>query len=159
MSIFDSSRLNSLREKAELADLEILTLKPSELTKLNPASLTVGQIITLADVIDAMDTVSTKAATLRTTDTTDVYAPPSRAERRSGGDKAKAVQDMISILTGKIPDDFPVPTVGGPVKYADIPKDEQGNVPDSWLDENCTCTDHEQKRIDADKADGAGLYL
>ena len=95
-----------------------------------------------------------------------VESPQQDAEQEARREEALA--KLRQLLTGNIPDDAPIETVNGTIRFGDIPRTEDGNVNETWLDANCTCDEHEAKRIEADKAAGkpyaddeiaSGLYL
>jgi hypothetical protein len=154
----DRNRLAELRDQAELADLEIETMTASDFGKLNAATLTAGQIITLASLIEAFNTIRNAAPGL----TGDIYATPATSERRSGpfsaysdeADEAKRAEvkeRLLNLLAGRFEPDQKIDTVNGPMRYADLPKDDNGNLPADWIEANCTCDEHERKRIEADR--------
>lgn len=174
----DRNRLAELRDQAELADLEIETMTASDFHKLDAKTLTAGQIITLANLIEAFNTIRSAVPTDLTVSGSypeDVYASPAASERRSDGpfsglnygvqsryndeadqsDAAKREEvkaRLLALLTGSFSPDQEIASVNGPIRYGDIPKDDKGNIPRDWIDANCTCDEHERKRIESDKA-------
>lgn len=179
MGIFDSSaadRLSKLEAEARLADLEIERTKIKDLASLDVQNMTAGEIITLANVIEAIRVITSQRELQPAQ-----YVSPSTSERRGGfgldsgeqdaeqeARREEALAKLRQLLTGNIPDDAPIETVNGTIRFGDIPRTEDGNVNETWLDANCTCDEHEAKRIEADKAAGkpyaddeiaSGLYL
>lgn len=176
MNRADTARLADLRDEAELAELEIKTLTAKDFATLDSSKLTAGQIIVLADLIDAFTVirggiagrVSDAVASSVPSYEGDYYASPLTSETRSDFASATASyasepdqstesrrEEMLArikaLLSGSVPPDTQIQTVGGPVRYADIPKDEDGKPSESWVEANCTCDDHERKRIEADR--------
>jgi hypothetical protein len=54
---------------------------------------------------------------------------------------------------GALSSDPDVMTVNGPVRMSTIPKDTDGGISQAWVDENCPCGDHEEKRANAAQLD------
>jgi hypothetical protein len=152
----DRNRLTELRDSVELAELEILSMSPSDFAKINAANLTAGQIITLASLVDAFSSIRSFQSV---TPGSDVYPSPATSEQRSGlfsgsagsPTREEVKERVLALLAGKFAPDQEISTVNGPVRYADVPKDENGDVPAEWVDANCTCDEHERKRIEADR--------
>lgn len=142
MNRADTARLDDLRARAELAELEIEMLLPKDFAAVDPESMTIGQMIVVADYFRAVRVIKDEADRLAS----KKYSP--QVERRG---------DTLTDVT--------VQTVNGPMKWADVPRNEYGTVPEHWFDANCVCDEHEQGRIDADKRKTAddsiarGLYL
>jgi hypothetical protein len=116
MNRTEIAHLTDLRDRAELAALEIETLPVAQLLELDTSNLTVGQLIVFANMLDAVAVVHKASVSA-------AYVTPQTAERRN--------QDT---------------EIGGKARFADIPKDENGAVPDEWVDANCPCDMHTRKR-------------
>lgn len=159
-------RLADLENEARLADLEIERTPLKDVGNLDIQNMTAGEIITLANVMEAVRVLSD---TLKpSTSVPAKYASPATSERRGGDydDDEEAMDKLRAYLTERLSEEPTVPTVSGPVKLSDVPRDENGAVIKEWLEANCTCDDHERKRIEADRQKSigdpsiaAGLYL
>lgn len=181
---FDRERLDKAESANRLAELDILNARTSDLGKIRASELTAGQLIILADVVNAVRDLTSlpePGNDVSAEDVRDYFAPPSSSERRGGFDpdesaayrSAKAAYDSLtdeekaeladrlrSIFSSKIPDDTTFDTVNGPVKFSDVPKG--GEELSNWLDQNCTCDEHERKRerVVSSAADSEpGMYL
>jgi hypothetical protein len=63
--------------------------------------------------------------------------------------KAEAVRrlkELIKARFGLDSDTNMVDTVNGPVPMSSIPRDEEGNFDQAWINENCNCGDHNDAR-------------
>lgn len=145
----DFKELVTLAIRNRLAAERMEARRITEISDLDTAQLSVGDVIAVAEVREAVDTLMSQrfdATVERTTQddepTIDLSDPQKIREFFA--------KKMMS-------PDTEIQTVNGPVRYRDVPKDESGDVPDEWLDENCTCDDHEGKRIARDTA--TGMYL
>lgn len=168
-----------------LRDARLESTKVKEITSLDPADMTVGELITLANAVEAIRALTDFAEGARVSQGPSgllpEYTPAYGAEKRgaapgyfeatNAGDeryrdvyaedqavtaeerdkREAAAQRLISLLSGTIPDEYEVPTVNGPVRYSDVPKTPDGRPEPAWIDANCTCDDHERKRIEADQ--------
>ncbi len=163
----DYARLSVREADARNKELDIELLPVRDISTLDFESLTVGQLVKLADVIEAFGiihdapTILGTSAVPRPASSPTMYAPPSAAERRSSGDDAaderEARERLAMLIDALIDPDKDVQTANGPIKYRDIPRDDDGRPLDSWVDENCMCDEHKNKREDAENQ--SGLYL
>jgi hypothetical protein len=181
---FDRERLDKAESANRLAELDILNARTSDLGKIRASELTAGQLIILADVVNAVRDLTSlpepDADVPSAEDVRDYFAPPSSSERRGGfgtdetaayrsakaaydsltdEEKAELADRLRSIFSSKIPDDTSFDTVNGPVKFSDVPKG--GEELSKWLDQNCTCDEHERKRERVVSAADSepGMYL
>lgn len=169
----DYSRMSELENASRLADLEIERTPLRDVGKLDIANMTAGEIVTLANVMEAVH-VLTDAFKRDAQEYEKAYAgySPATSERRSGynyatqaeagppsdDESAAAIRKLREYLTERLSEAPPmVNTVGGPIKVTDIPRDEDGQIVPGWLEANCTCDDHEKQRIDADKQKATGI--
>lgn len=194
----DRAQLDSLDAENRLRDARIEATRVKDMATLDVENMTIGEVITLANAIEAIRSITSDSGLKDVVQST--YTPPARAEKRFATDESvpfvaasgsypsrsdagypfsatpaesddeEAAREALyarlsALLSDVIPDDYEVNTVGGPVRFSDIPRDANG-VPDSaWVEANCTCEDHERKRIDADRTtlvdegSGSGLYL
>jgi hypothetical protein len=163
----DFDRLTELEATARLNDAVIETTKLTDLPNILNSDLTAGEVITLANVIEAIRSISEAGDTLapsklrapsrdtefRRTETN--YLTPADVAQAYGTEeqeKSAAMTRLSALMSDLIPPDYEVPTVNGPVAFADIPKNDDGSVPKAWIDENCTCDEHEKGRIASDDA-------
>lgn len=150
----ERKHLADLRNRVELADLEVLSRTPAEVLDIDPADLTVGQMLVIGDFISTVTAFTEYKRRQTTTDRIrDILgaATPSAAsaERRSdpfgllNGDDAPVVQraNPYPSYMGET-----VETPNGPVKVEDIPRDEDGIILNSWVDDNCMCPAHVNER-------------
>jgi hypothetical protein len=169
----DEKRLEDLRAQNELAELEILTLTPDDVSSLDPEYLTISQLLVIGDLFTTLNALSSYKRQQTARRVSDVLASANNAERRTVYPGAATVSpDASGSIVGPEADDDSddesdpegeaalralfasllnpaaemVNTVNGPMPFADIPRDENGVVTDEWIDENCTCDDHTQKR-------------
>lgn len=175
-------RLADLENRARLADLEIERTPLKDIAKLDVTNMTAGEVVTLANVMEAVQLLANAVKRDEQERYSDKYATPATSERRSAynyatqadaaqsSDKesAEALRKLRAYLTERLskPQESMVETVNGPIKVSDMPRGLDGDVDRAWLEANCVCDDHEQMRIDADKAKtigdpsiAAGLYL
>lgn len=149
MNRTDRSRLDDLRDRAELDILEIDNRKTTDLLDLTTQELTIGQIIRLADLVNAVDDLQRAVKGAPSTSTGVETRYSGEAEQSAAAAKADALAKLFQ--------DQLVQTVNGPVPWSDIPVDEDGIIPNSWVDENCPCAEHAKKRTE--KESRAGNYL
>lgn len=163
MGTFSSAaadRLAALEAEARLADLEIERTPIKDLPQLDIPNMTAGEIITLANVIDAIRVLTREYDD----DTPPLFASSATAERRGGEDVTNAEAERANQLRNLLApaDEMIVDTVSGPIPYADVPRDDDGRVNQEWLARECTCDDHEKRRIEADQGANEsppGMYL
>jgi hypothetical protein len=170
----DDKYLSDLRDQHERAELEILTASPDSLpTLFDSGALTVGQMIIVCELINGMrDVVNGAKADSARERATGLLAK--YAEKRYGAQaaqygtvsspfgladtddepteeqKAEAVRrlkELIKARFGLDSDTNMVDTVNGPVPMSSIPRDEEGNFDQAWINENCNCEDHTDKRV------------
>lgn len=160
----DLDRLAELETQARLADAVIETTKVSDLPALDYSNMTVGEIITLANAVEAIRSITDAEDALSDAARLTAPAPESypggyATERRGGSPESsydQAIRKMSKMVGDLIPPDYEVNTVGGPVKYRDIPKDRDGALLAGWLADNCTCESHENERIAKDQHSASG---
>jgi hypothetical protein len=152
----DLDRLAELETQARLADAVIERTKVADLASLDFEQMTVGEVITLANAVEAIRSLTEADKELKAAeDAPNSYPGGPTTERRD--DALRRLSGMIGDL---IPPDSEVETVNGPIKYGDIPKDEDGALLPGWLAANCTCPEHRAARNNpSDSTIARGLYL
>lgn len=177
----DYSRMSDLENASRLADLEIERTPLKDVGNLDIANMTAGEIVTLANVMEAVHVLTdafkrdaqeyagySPATSERRSQTFDNragrFAPngggASYYDRPASGDNEseESLRKLREYLTERLSEAPPmVNTVSGPIKVTDIPRTEDGQIVAGWLEENCTCDDHEKQRIDADKQKATGI--
>jgi hypothetical protein len=176
--------IDKLEAQNRYNDAVIEATKVQDLASLDIANMTVGEIITLANAIEAIRVLTSdrdaadKPASVLAPVNSGV-SPLTFAEKREYGyeprrnpyaDKPdKAADDALrarvaQMLSDAIPADYEVPTVNGPIRYGDIPKGPDGLPVAGWIDANCACAEHEAARKSTAPADEAatgptGMYV
>jgi hypothetical protein len=183
------ARMSELESRARLADLEIERTKLRDIGKLDIANMTAGEIVTLANVMEAVHVLTDAIKRDAQESPYGRYATPSTSERRTfpfdsstgaykptgaayygdipAGDDSEGLAKLREAILARLAENgAQVNTVSGPISVADVPRDENGRVNEDWLNANCTCDDHERMRIEADRKKdtgdpsiAAGLYL
>lgn len=183
-----SDEFETLDLHNRLRDARIESTPVKDLPSLNVADMTIGEVITLANAIEAIRAITDYSRSMSVPDEAERptpspyasgggFAPETRSQSAfstvpvTDEDQADngAAARLLSLLSGVVPQDYEVNTVNGPIKYSEIPRLGDGNMDPAWIDENCTCEDHERKRIKRDQIGAAendgvpltsgGMYL
>jgi hypothetical protein len=94
-------------------------------------------------------------------------------EARSDGEESAGVSAFRKLFEpgGPLSSDPDVQTVNGPVRLSEVPKDANGQIDPEWIEANCNCEDHQERRAQAaerarggfreeyPEADRPGLYV